>query len=182
MSTFVVFGASSSIPLLHGVQRYGLEYMLQYAGLKWYLLELTFYGSGVGLYAVCLRIYRVIPLTNENHVTVPPAGAFSTGYIWHMGKLAPDFSCFHLVCNVHTRGRSPTRLHDESYTRCVLASGRQPSKLKRYRRLATLASLYRPDYATVNSSMSLKGLSDTKGIAKSFTRATEKLGEDIITG
>ncbi|KAF7114207.1 hypothetical protein CNMCM5793_007785 [Aspergillus hiratsukae] len=48
---FVIFGASSFIPLLHGVQRYGLEYMLQYSGMKWYLLELTFYGTGVGLYA-----------------------------------------------------------------------------------------------------------------------------------
>ncbi|UKZ79326.1 hypothetical protein TrVFT333_007076 [Trichoderma virens FT-333] len=54
VGAFVVFGASSFIPLLHGVQRYGLEYMLQYSGMKWYLLELTFYGTGVGLYAVCL--------------------------------------------------------------------------------------------------------------------------------
>lgn len=29
--------------------------MLGYAGLKWYLIELAFYGAGVGLYAVCLR-------------------------------------------------------------------------------------------------------------------------------
>lgn len=28
--------------------------MLEYAGMKWYLLELTFYGTGVALYAVCL--------------------------------------------------------------------------------------------------------------------------------
>ncbi|UKZ59265.1 uncharacterized protein TrAtP1_000584 [Trichoderma atroviride] len=48
---FVVFGSSSFIPLLHGVQRYGLTYMLQYSGMKWYLLELTFYGTGVTLYA-----------------------------------------------------------------------------------------------------------------------------------
>ncbi|GAB1194770.1 hypothetical protein APSETT444_004020 [Aspergillus pseudonomiae] len=51
VGTFGIFGASSFIPLLHGVQRYGLEYMLQYSGIKWYLLELTFYGTGVGLYA-----------------------------------------------------------------------------------------------------------------------------------
>ncbi|KAI0203571.1 hemolysin-III protein [Astrocystis sublimbata] len=48
---FVVFGASSFIPLLHGVQRYGLDYMLNYAGMRWYLIELTFYGTGVALYA-----------------------------------------------------------------------------------------------------------------------------------
>ncbi|KAF5875513.1 putative hemolysin-iii channel protein izh2 protein [Botrytis fragariae] len=52
VGAFVIFGASSSIPLLHGVQRYGLEYMLQYAGMKWYLLELSFYGAGVSLYAL----------------------------------------------------------------------------------------------------------------------------------
>ncbi|KAK1255264.1 hypothetical protein MKX08_009259, partial [Trichoderma sp. CBMAI-0020] len=51
VGAFVIFGASSFIPLLHGVQRYGLEYMLQYSGIKWYLLELTFYGTGVSLYA-----------------------------------------------------------------------------------------------------------------------------------
>lgn len=63
MSAFVIFGASSFIPLLHGTQRYGLEYMLQYSGMKWYLLELIFYGSGVCLYAVCLH--------NNRHVFTP---------------------------------------------------------------------------------------------------------------
>lgn len=48
---FVVFGASSFIPLLHGVERYGLQYMMQYSGMKWYLLELAFYGTGVIMYA-----------------------------------------------------------------------------------------------------------------------------------
>ncbi|EHK47893.1 mPR-like GPCR protein [Trichoderma atroviride IMI 206040] len=47
---YIALGASAFIPLLHGVQLYGLEYMLQYAGMKWYLLELFFYGCGVGLY------------------------------------------------------------------------------------------------------------------------------------
>ncbi|QRD93110.1 hemolysin-III related protein [Aspergillus flavus] len=51
VGAFVIFSASSFIPLLHGVQRYGLEYMLQYSGIKWYLLDLTFYGTGVSLYA-----------------------------------------------------------------------------------------------------------------------------------
>ncbi|RJE18310.1 hemolysin-III related protein, partial [Aspergillus sclerotialis] len=51
VGVFVTFGASSFIPLLHGVQRYELEYMLQYSGMRWYLLELTFYGTGVSLYA-----------------------------------------------------------------------------------------------------------------------------------
>lgn len=62
-AAFVVFGSSSFIPLLHGVQRYGLTYMLQYSGMKWYLLELTFYGAGVTLYAVRLALlpHRVSP-------------------------------------------------------------------------------------------------------------------------
>ncbi|KAF2654352.1 hemolysin-III protein [Lophiostoma macrostomum CBS 122681] len=48
---YVALGASSFIPLIHGVQRYGFEYMMQYSSMKWYLIELSLYGSGVGLYA-----------------------------------------------------------------------------------------------------------------------------------
>ncbi|OKL59122.1 hypothetical protein UA08_05966 [Talaromyces atroroseus] len=51
VSAYVALGASAFIPLLHGVQLYGLEYMLQYSGMKWYLLELVLYGGGAGLYA-----------------------------------------------------------------------------------------------------------------------------------
>ncbi|PHH77792.1 hypothetical protein CDD82_3359 [Ophiocordyceps australis] len=40
---FVVFGSSSLIPLVHGAQRYGLEYMLQYSGMKGYLVKLACY-------------------------------------------------------------------------------------------------------------------------------------------
>lgn len=55
MGAYVALGASAFIPLLHGVQLYGLEYMLQYSGMKWYLLELVFYGGGVSLYGVSLH-------------------------------------------------------------------------------------------------------------------------------
>lgn len=62
MGAYFALGASSFIPLLHGVQLYELEDMLQYAGMKWYLIELGFYGGGVGLYAVSLharcRVYH----------------------------------------------------------------------------------------------------------------------------
>jgi len=61
-SAFVIFGASSFIPLLHGVQRYGLEYMLQYSGMKWYLLELAFYFTGVSLYMARIP-ERLVPGT-----------------------------------------------------------------------------------------------------------------------
>jgi predicted membrane channel-forming protein YqfA (hemolysin III family) len=85
---FVVFGSSSFIPLLHGVQRYGLTYMLQYSGMKWYLLELTFYGTGVALYAVCLarspqRVYILLEMrVYVNKLsTVPHSRAFVSRYI-----------------------------------------------------------------------------------------------------
>jgi len=43
------------IPLLHGVELYGLEYMLQCLGTEWHLPELAFYGGGVSLYGVSLH-------------------------------------------------------------------------------------------------------------------------------
>ncbi|KAI1257949.1 hypothetical protein MGN70_000994 [Eutypa lata] len=52
VSAFIVFGATSFIHLLHGAQRYGSEYMLQYAGMDWYLLEIFFYGTSVLMYAL----------------------------------------------------------------------------------------------------------------------------------
>lgn len=52
VSAYVALSASAFIPLLHGVQVYGLEYMLKYSGMKWYLVELLLYGGGCGLYAV----------------------------------------------------------------------------------------------------------------------------------
>ena len=55
VGAYVELGASAFIPLLHGVQLYGLEYMLQYSGMKWYLLELDFYSGGVSLYGVSLH-------------------------------------------------------------------------------------------------------------------------------
>lgn len=55
VGAYVALGASAFIPLLHGVQLYGLKYMLQYSGMKLYLLELLFYGGGVSLYGVSLH-------------------------------------------------------------------------------------------------------------------------------
>ena len=52
VSAFIIFGAASSIHLLRGAQRYGFEYMLRYAGMDWYLLEILFCGTGVLMYAV----------------------------------------------------------------------------------------------------------------------------------
>ncbi|KAJ5242225.1 uncharacterized protein N7469_000552, partial [Penicillium citrinum] len=50
VGAYIALGASAFIPLLHGIQLYGLHYMLQYSGMKWYLLELVLYGGGVALY------------------------------------------------------------------------------------------------------------------------------------
>jgi adiponectin receptor len=53
IGAYVALGASAFIPLLHGIQVYGLEYMLEYSGMEWYLVELLLYGGGCGLYVVC---------------------------------------------------------------------------------------------------------------------------------
>ncbi len=55
VGAYAVLGASAFIPLLHGTRLYGFEYMIQYSGMKWYLLELAIYGGGAGLYAVGLH-------------------------------------------------------------------------------------------------------------------------------
>ncbi|KAG8664346.1 uncharacterized protein FPOAC1_013684 [Fusarium poae] len=52
VGAYIALGASAFIPLLHGVQVYGLEYMLEYSGMEWYLAELLLYGGGCGFYAV----------------------------------------------------------------------------------------------------------------------------------
>lgn len=59
---YVALGSSSSIPMLHGIQLYGLKYVLKYSGMRWYLLELAFYGIGAGLYAVSLCLSSMLPL------------------------------------------------------------------------------------------------------------------------
>ena len=59
---FVVLGSSSFIPLLHGTQLFGLKYMLQYSGMRWYLLELGCYLTGVIFYGVSFPVYCPFPL------------------------------------------------------------------------------------------------------------------------
>ncbi|PYI19519.1 hemolysin-III protein [Aspergillus violaceofuscus CBS 115571] len=61
VDAFVIFGTSSFIPWLHGVQRYGLGYMLQYSGMRWYLLELSLYGIGVSLDASVRYLGKLAP-------------------------------------------------------------------------------------------------------------------------
>ncbi|KAM3451537.1 hypothetical protein MY3296_005202 [Beauveria thailandica] len=51
IGAYVALGMSALVPLLHGSHLYGLEYMTQYSGMSWYLLELVVYGTGTALYA-----------------------------------------------------------------------------------------------------------------------------------
>ena len=55
IGAYLILGASALIPLLQGSQLYGREYMTQYSGMNWYLLELAVYGGGTALYAVSLQ-------------------------------------------------------------------------------------------------------------------------------
>lgn len=52
VGSYVALGATSFVPMLHGVQLYGLGHMLNHSGIKWYLIELAFYGIGACFYAV----------------------------------------------------------------------------------------------------------------------------------
>ncbi|KAF5618250.1 hypothetical protein F25303_13066 [Fusarium sp. NRRL 25303] len=63
VGAYTTLGASAFIPLLHGVQVYGIEYMLEYSSAKQYLVELLLYGMGCGFYALtsdlpCIDLMR----------------------------------------------------------------------------------------------------------------------------
>ncbi|PWI64979.1 hypothetical protein PCL_08338 [Purpureocillium lilacinum] len=97
VAAFLVFGSSSFIPLIHGTLRYGLEYMLQYSGMKWYLLELAVYSIGVSLYMLRLP-ERLAP------------GKFdiwgSSHQIFHVAVMACNSTLrvYELVTFAHRRG------------------------------------------------------------------------------
>ena len=55
MIAFLLFGTSALISLLHGFCLYGYHYMFGYMGMKWYLVELSLYGSGILIFAVSLQ-------------------------------------------------------------------------------------------------------------------------------
>lgn len=78
VGAYVALGASAFIPLLHGVQVYGLEYMLKYSGMKWYLVELLLYGGGCGLYA-----FRIPERFAPGHFDI----WFSSHQIFHVSIL-----------------------------------------------------------------------------------------------
>ncbi|KAK4073315.1 hypothetical protein Purlil1_13078 [Purpureocillium lilacinum] len=94
-----------------------LAYMLRYLGMKWYLLELTFYATGVGLYAVCLHAYRVMQ---------PDKGSDERLQFRISERLAPgrfdiwgsSHQIFHaaILCAMYARGCSIERVHNVSDT------------------------------------------------------------------
>lgn len=49
---FVAMGMSALVPVLHGVEMYGVQDMRERIGLTWMLLQGFFYILGAGLYAV----------------------------------------------------------------------------------------------------------------------------------
>ena len=63
---FVVLGSSAFIPLLYGIQLFGLKYMLRHSGMKWYLPELGCYCAGVTFYGVSLPLTAPFPSTHLN--------------------------------------------------------------------------------------------------------------------
>ena len=50
---FVAMGLSAVLPILHGMQLYGLATLTHTIGLRWVVLQGIPYIVGAGLYAVC---------------------------------------------------------------------------------------------------------------------------------
>ncbi|KAI1016210.1 hypothetical protein LB504_009183 [Fusarium proliferatum] len=78
VGAYVALGASAFIPLLHGVRVYGLDYMLEYSGMRWYLVELVLYGGGCCLYA-----FRIPERFAPGHFDI----WFSSHQIFHVSIL-----------------------------------------------------------------------------------------------
>ena len=49
---FVAMGLSAIVPVLHGVQLYGLQQMNDRIGLSWLILQGILYVLGAGIYGV----------------------------------------------------------------------------------------------------------------------------------
>lgn len=93
---FVALGATSLIPILHGVYLYGTQHMLHNSGLQWYLLELALYGGSASLYAVRLSFSHPnlvsVDITDfQTQLAVPTTRAIRARNLRYMGKFASDF-------------------------------------------------------------------------------------------
>ena len=92
--------------------------MLQYSGIEWYLLELVFYGSGVGLYAVCLQLLQFPdPKSSQADVhsqfRVPERFAPGKFDIW-----GSSHQIFHvaILCAMYTQGVALTKAYMACHT------------------------------------------------------------------
>lgn len=63
---FVAMGLSAVLPILHGMQLYGLATLTHTIGLRWVVLQGMLYIVGAGLYAV-----RNPPPPQHIHTTSP---------------------------------------------------------------------------------------------------------------
>jgi hypothetical protein len=128
----LALGTSTTIPVLHGTQVYGLKYMLNYSWMKWYMLELAIYAGGAGIYAVCLHVCNPTTLTGLIRSTsvVSQSRTFRTWYVRPLGKLTSDLPCCCSVCNVHTCALSNRCIHSTSYTRPVCYPGGNVNKVE----------------------------------------------------
>jgi predicted membrane channel-forming protein YqfA (hemolysin III family) len=56
---FVAMGMSALVPVIHGVQLYGVKQMQESVGLTWLILQGFLYMLGAGLYAVGYLFFGV---------------------------------------------------------------------------------------------------------------------------
>lgn len=121
---FVGMGLSSVIPVLHGLELYGVKEMQDRIGLNWLVLEGVLYVLGAGLYAVSWSmynttgsadIYRLAGLNGPGLARLTSGEVpirYFTCLLWQLlHRMCTAFSrllttiILHLVSNVRTRYR-----------------------------------------------------------------------------
>lgn len=69
---FVAMGLSAVLPILHGMQLYGLATLTHTIGLRWVVLQGMLYIVGAGLYAVRTPLTLPAPFPrNFNFTPIP---------------------------------------------------------------------------------------------------------------
>jgi len=86
---FVAMGLSAVVPVLHGLQIYGLEGMEKRIGLSWLVLQGVLYISGAAIYAVSNRVCILKPLVSTDENAGAHTRKMATRQIRYLGKLAP---------------------------------------------------------------------------------------------
>lgn len=52
---FVAMGLSAVVPVMHGVQKYGIAQLEKQMGLSWVVGQGILYITGAAIYAVCVK-------------------------------------------------------------------------------------------------------------------------------